>query len=209
MAAPRSLRRSPVHRRHAAIAAFTSAAFLFGGSSLASQLGLRVNFTHSAPVGVYRVLPVQHGRELVRGELVELCAPDLPLVRLLQERGFIEAGSCADTHVIPFLKPVRAVAGDMVEIQHGQDATVNGSIVPNTRAQTNLPAWPDGAYIVAPGSIWVFSSYSSGSLDSRYFGPVSLNRVHGTVTTELVFGDVAAMTPSQEQLANRKMRGQG
>ena len=196
-----------MRRRHAAIATFTSAAFLFGGSSLASELGLRVNFTHSAPVGVYRVLPVQYGGELSRGELVELCAPDLPLIRLLQQRGFIEEGSCADTHVIPFLKPVAAVAGDVVNIQHGRDAMVNGAIVPNTVALSNIPAWADGTYIVAPGTIWVFSSYSSGSLDSRYFGPVSLNRVDGKASPVLVSGNVTAMTPWQLQLANKKVRG--
>ncbi len=189
-----------MHKGSVAIGAFIATALLFGGGSLAYQLGFRVNLTHSAPFGIYRLTPVHHVPVLSRGELVELCAPDLPLIHLMKERGFIEDGSCPDTHAIPFLKPVSAVGGDVVLIQHGQNVMVNGYIVPHTVAQSNIPAWPDGTYIVAPGAIWVFSSYSSGSLDSRYFGPVSLARVHGRVQPVLVSGDVTAMTPAWNAL---------
>ena len=184
-----------MHKRGVALGAFLVTAALFGGTTLVNHLGFRVNLTHSAPVGIYRLSPIRHVPVLLRGELVELCAPDLPLLNLLRDDGFIEEGSCPDTHAIPFLKPVSAVAGDVVLIQHGQDAMVNGNLVPHTVARTNIPAWPDGTYIVAPGTIWVFSSYSTGSLDSRYFGPVSLDRVHGRVKPVLVSGDVAAMIP--------------
>ena len=55
---------------------------------------------------------------------------------------------------------------------------VNGRLLPNTAplvtdtAGRPLSHWPFGRYVVAPGTVWVASSYSSRSFDSRYFGPV-------------------------------------
>jgi type IV secretory pathway protease TraF len=64
---------------------------------------------------------------------------------------------------------------------------VNGHLLPNTaplRADTKgrpLTSWPPGGYTVEPGFIWVASSYSPRSFDSRYFGPVSISSVRDRV----------------------------
>ena len=45
-----------------------------------------------------------------------------------------------------------------------------------------------------PGEVWLFSSYSAGSFDSRYFGPVVLASVRGIARPVVVIGDPAAIT---------------
>ena len=53
------------------------------------------------------------------------------------------------------------------------------SLLPNTAPLSKdtkgrpLEAWPFGRYVVAPGTVWVASSYHPRSFDSRYFGPIS------------------------------------
>jgi len=60
---------------------------------------------------------------------------------------------------------------------------VNGVRVPNTAplaadsARRPLEHWPFGHYVVAPGTIWVASSYHPRSFDSRYFGPIPTTAV--------------------------------
>jgi len=180
-------------RRLIGMGAIVLSACLYGGYNVAVEMGFHVNLTDSAPHGIWRTRPLD--RQLTRGDLVEVCAPDQPLMRIMEQRGYIETGSCNDTHLIPFLKPVAAVAGDTVVVQHGHDVIVNGLSLPHTNAMPNIPAWPDGTYTVEAGTIWVLSSYSAGSLDSRYFGPVPLQLVNGLVQPILVAGDVSVLTP--------------
>ena len=40
-----------------------------------------------------------------------------------------------------------------------------------------LMAWPAGEYIVAPGTMWVASTFHPGSYDSRYLGPIRAEQV--------------------------------
>jgi conjugative transfer signal peptidase TraF len=182
-------------KRRIGITALVLCVGLWGGTALAFHFGYRINLTDSAPHGLWRVNASTPLQNLQRGDLVELCAPDHALIRIMEKRGLIERGDCPDTHAVSFLKPVAAIAGDVVVLRHGEDVTINGRRLQNTKALNAVPAWSNGTYRVASGTIWVFSSYSEGSLDSRYFGPVSLSRVYGTVKPVLVNGDVTAMAP--------------
>lgn len=155
-------------------------------------IGLRVNFSHSAPIGVWRVSGFQ-AAALARGELVEVCPPDAPIVQLMVDRGYLDRGNCATTHVAPLLKAVGAVPGDTVIVQHGRAVAVNGQAVPNTTALPTLPAWPDGTYTVPSGHVWLFSTYTPVSFDSRYFGPVAIASIRGRARPVLVLGDAAEM----------------
>ena len=62
---------------------------------------------------------------------------------------------------------------------------VNGSLLPNSvawvadKAGRPLPRMRLGSYAVAPGTVWLVSSYNPASLDSRYFGPVERDRIVG------------------------------
>src|SRR5947209_8599620 len=70
------------------------------------------------------------------------------------------------------MKPLVATAGDTVKVST-RGVSVNGRLLPNRAAMpfdTNhrpLQHWPFGAYRVAPGTVWVISSFNSRSFDSR------------------------------------------
>jgi type IV secretory pathway protease TraF len=60
---------------------------------------------------------------------------------------------------------------------------VNDDLLPNSAPRPfdinnrSLQHWPFGRYCVAPGTVWVISSFNARSFDSRYFGPISLRSV--------------------------------
>jgi conjugative transfer signal peptidase TraF len=155
--------------------------------------GLRVNTTASAPKGIWHVAPLATDT-IKRGDLVEACPSEAPIVALMRERTHIEAGDCGRTGVTTLLKRVSAIAGDRVTLRSGQAARVNGSPLPNTAPDPHIPAWPDGDYVVLPGQVWLFSSHSASSFDSRYFGPVPIANVRGQALPILIHGDAATMT---------------
>ena len=135
--------------------------------------GIRPNISESAPVGLWIDRPMTS--PLHRGMMIGICPPSTSaLVQLFSSNGTLPYGKCAETKVALLLKPVRALPGDAVRISHRNPATVNGIPLANTVASERLPAWPDGEYIVKPDEVWVFSSHSAKSFDSRYFGPVKI-----------------------------------
>lgn len=125
------------------------------------------NRTASQPRGLYWL-----SREAPhRGAFVVLDAP--PAV----------AGLIAERHYLPasfrLLKQVVAVAGDHV-CTAGGTYVVNG--VPNARVATvdcsgrPLPAPYSFCGVVPTGAVWV-AGRGATSLDSRFFGPVSLDKL--------------------------------
>jgi len=131
-------------------------------------LGLRLNVSPSLRVGVYIVSDA--------GTLVEFC-PAEPFAAMALNRGYRTRGTCPDGGT-PLLKPVVAIPGDVVDVSEaGLD--VNNVRIPNTAPLAadskgrSLAHWPFGRYVVAPETVWVASSYSPRSFDSRYFGPLS------------------------------------
>ncbi|MDE1475893.1 S26 family signal peptidase [Xenorhabdus bovienii] len=179
--------------RRFAIAALSVTPVIAAVFTIGHLQGFRFNLTASAPHGLWIVRP-GNTKGIKRGALIEVCPPVLPIVRLMAERGTLSAGDCAISGVMSFLKPVSAVQGDIVHLKTGQPATVNGSVLPNTMSMPAIPAWPDGDYVVKPGEVWLFSSYSAGSFDSRYFGSVALSNVRGVAFPVVVFGNTADMT---------------
>ena len=155
-------------RRWALVVALVG--FVGIGASVVSAyaLGLRVNLTPSLPIGLYVRDP--------RGTLVEFCPPRAAAA-VSAIRGYRGVGVCADGHA-PLLKPVVGREGDVVEVG-GAGLFVNGRALPNTRAYPRdhlgrpLDTYPPGRYTVAPGTLWVASTWNDGSFDSRYFGPIA------------------------------------
>lgn len=179
--------------RRFGIAAVSFAAAIGLGITAGHQAGLRINITDSAPHGFWLVQPAD-AAAIQRGTLVEVCPPSVPIVRLMRERGYLDAGNCPDSVLTALLKPISAVAGDAVQFEPGRPVAVNGVPLPNTEALPALPSWPPGRYVVRPGEVWMFSSYSAGSFDSRYFGPVTLAHVRGIARPVAVIGDPATIT---------------
>ncbi|HEU4854376.1 MAG TPA: S26 family signal peptidase [Nitrosospira sp.] len=159
--------------------------------AIGRAIGLNVNLTESAPEGIWITQPAN---SIARGILVAVCPPSEPVVTLLRDRGHLRYGDCQDTEVQPLLKAVAATSGDTVLLREGFPAIVNGKELPNTTAQARIPRWPDGEYKVSPNEIWIFSTYSEKSFDSRYFGPVPINNVREKAAPVLVNGPAENMT---------------
>src|SRR5471030_2222432 len=147
-----------------------------GTFQLCGLLGLRINTSPSLPVGLY--IATTDGS----ANLVEFC-PVEPFATLSINRGYRDPGTCRDGGA-PLLKPVIAKAGDVIEL-YARGISVNGVFLSNTAPLTRdtkgrpLDAWPFGRVLVAPGTVWVASSYHPRSFDSRYFGPLSTAAIRG------------------------------
>ena len=141
-----------------------------GTFQLCGLLGVRINTSPSLPVGLYLVTTERNAN------LVEFC-PAEPFAALSLVRGYRSPGVCQDGGA-PLLKPIIAKCGDLVELST-RGICVNGRLLANTVPLTKdtkgrpLKSWPWGRFEVAPGTVWVASSYDSRSFDSRYFGPLS------------------------------------
>lgn len=152
----------------------------FGGGALALALAaewadLRLNDSPSMPPGLYI-----RTSSASSSTLVVFC-PAEPFAKLSVKRGYRSRGNCADG-AEPLAKPIAANPGDNVELS-ATGMAVNGRLLPNTvplakdSAGRPLSHWPFGRYVVAPRTVWVASSYSPRSFDSRYFGPVEVSQV--------------------------------
>lgn len=147
---------------------------LIVGSGLA---GLRLNLTGSLPVGLYVASPGAP----VRGALVLACLPS-GVAAFAKERGYVPQGEECPGSMGAIGKPVLAVGGDTVTVTP-IGLLVNGAPVPNSRPLAAdrkgrpLPRLLMGTYVVSPGELWVLSSYSRLSFDSRYFGAIQASQV--------------------------------
>ena len=163
--------------RFARRAALTAAVVGIAVFQLCGWLGVRFNLSPSLPAGLYVATKMP-------ARLIEFC-PAEPYAALAIQRGYRDEGTCPDG-AMPLLKPIVAIGGDSVDIS-AEGITVNGSLVRNsaplcvdTKGRT-LPAWHFGHYVVAPGTVWVASSYNPRSFDSRYFGPVPISSIRDYV----------------------------
>lgn len=184
-------RKTPVRRlpRRAALASCAAGALLTGTLVTARLVGLRVNDTASMPRGLWRVRAAD--APLRRGEFVTVCLPDTT-IREAAARGYIPAGHCPGGYE-PLVKPVAAVAGDLVMVTL-KGIAVNGHPVENTAqlvqdsAGRPLRPVPAGSYPVMPGQVWLLSGHDRRSFDSRYFGPVPAANVQGVARPLWVLG---------------------
>jgi conjugative transfer signal peptidase TraF len=148
---------------------------------MAYAAGFRVNTTPSMPLGVWRIEP--HTAALHPGDVVTFCPPDTAVFRAATERGYVPRGGCA-SGVEPLLKPVVAVEGDVVTVTP-DGVAVNGSPIPGSAplvrdtAGRPLRPLPPGDYRLASGELWLLSTYTPRSWDSRYFGAVPAASIVG------------------------------
>lgn len=137
---------------------------------LFTWLGLRINLTSSLPVGVY----IATGHGPARGRIAEFCPSGGSEPESVRYRSF---GLACHDRAVPLLKPVVAIAGDVVTVS-AAGLSVNGRPLPNTAPLTEdshgrpLRPWTPGTYVVPPGAVVLASSYHPGSYDSRYLGLV-------------------------------------
>src|ERR1700675_1475466 len=158
------------HRlRRAVLRACLLGSPLFIGLMAGWVFGIRVNLTPSLPLGFYITSHSSNAK------LVEFC-PQGTAASISLSRQYRTAGACPDGGA-PLLKPVVAFPGDHVEVS-ADGIRVNGQLLRNSAGrlrdhlQRPLDPWPDGTYRVAPGTVWVVSSFNSYSFDSRYYGAI-------------------------------------
>ena len=138
--------------------------------------GLRVNFSESAPRGIYRAVPGTP----VRGTWVAACV-SADAAALGRARGYLGPGPCAG-EAEPVLKPIVAVAGDIVELSP-QAVVVNGDSLPGSASASvdrlgrplQHAIW--GRHVVAADELWLITTGVPNSWDSRYLGPFSISQV--------------------------------
>lgn len=164
------------------------AATVVTGTIAVRHAGFVYNHSASMPIGVWQV---QH-RPAGRGDVVLVCPADTVLFRAARQAKYLLHGTCPGGFA-PLLKPVAAVAGDQVRVT-AEGASVNGRRVANTRLQRVdgagrlLPRNQVGLHTVAPGEVWLLSSYNAYSFDSRYFGPLPVASVRGVAHPIMVEG---------------------
>ena len=150
------------------------------------RVGLHWNLTDSVPPGLYR----RTQEPLARGRLIAFCLQPAT-AQFGRARGYIQQvpdwsflRECPDGSQ-PLLKPISAVAGDVVELTP-EIVRINDTPVPQSRTQPRdrhgrpLPHVPWGRYQLAPDELWVMSTTRPNSWDSRYFGPVRAESVIAT-----------------------------
>ena len=170
-AGPRSSK--PARRRRPVLLA-TAITFI-STIGIAGIAGVRWNPTASVRTGLYVIT------NDANAPLVAFCPTGEAATEAIA-RGYRPRGlQCPDKYAA-LLKPVAARAGDTVEVsQNG--ISVNGRLLPNTAAfktdvkKRPMHVWPNGTYIVQPGTVWVLSTYNKYSYDSRYYGPIQLSTV--------------------------------
>ena len=152
---------------------------LFVALHIALAAGLRINGTHSFPVGLYFASRKRPGK----GDLVFVNPPPLPLFTLAKERGYLNVAYSPTPHLV---KRLAGVAGDRVTIDSA-GVEVNG-----IRLANSTPSNCDGAgrplqpyvlkdHILGPGEVLLMSDYNPASFDSRYFGPLQATTIESVI----------------------------
>lgn len=143
--------------------------------------GLRLNLTGSLPVGLYLVTRAAWDR----GALVLVCLP-VGVAVFAKARGYVPQGGSCPSGLVPVGKRVCAVQGDTVTVTP-TGLLVNGRPVSNSRPHEvdhrgrPLPRLAVRRYVVPAGTLWVVSSHSPLSFDSRYFGPLETAEIRARV----------------------------
>lgn len=149
---------------------------LFVLATVAYLAGMRLNLSGSIPPGLYR----ETDGQITRGSIVLACLPP-NVSAFARTRAYVPSGSCEDGRA-PVGKTVAALPQDTVDVT-ARGVSVNGQLLPNSAPLDRdsdgraLPELRLTKHLVAVGEVWLVSSYSGRSFDSRYFGGIAINRV--------------------------------
>ena len=161
------------------------------GTMLAwTGFGIVFNYTHSAPFGLYREQFESEKAIRSPAPYVFFC-PDRRWPQMLGEPNYRDPMRTCPDGFSPLINPVVAWPGDIVSVS-ATGISVNGRALPNSAAIERdskghrLRPFAVGEYRVSPTELWVVSSFSPRSFDSRYFGPIPLKCVHSWLRPLLV-----------------------
>jgi conjugative transfer signal peptidase TraF len=165
-------------------------ALAIGMMFLWTGFGVVFNYTHSAPFGLYceqfeSEVAIHDPRPYV------FFCPDRRWPSMKGEPNYREPMRTCPDGFSPLIKPVVAWPGDIVSVA-SNGISVNGRPLPNSAPierdskGQQLRPFAEGEYRVGPNELWVVSSFSPRSFDSRYFGPIPLKSVHSWLRPLLV-----------------------
>jgi conjugative transfer signal peptidase TraF len=126
---------------------------------------------------------------MTRGVIVLVCLP-ASIAGPAHARGYLPSGSCPGG-AAPIGKPIAAVAGDTIDVDD-LGVTVNGRRLLNSRPLARdsrgqqLNTLRVARHLVTSDELWLISSHSARSFDSRYFGPVPRGAVRSRLNPVLV-----------------------
>ncbi|MDO8773541.1 MAG: conjugative transfer signal peptidase TraF [Burkholderiaceae bacterium] len=144
-------------------------------------IGARVNTTRSIPVGLYWTSsqPVHKGVDVL------FCPPQVGVLAVAKQRGYIGAGFCPGGYGY-MMKRVVAVQNDVVAVTP-DGVLVNGELLPQSRplkvdqAGRLLTSYPVGSFTLGSTEVLLMSSESRTSFDGRYFGPVPRAQISAVI----------------------------
>lgn len=170
---------------NALVLLLAAASIVAGATSAAIIGGYRINMTPSEPLGLWRIVAL--GRPAAAGDLVFICPPQTPAMKMARERGYLRFGTCPGG-VAPLIKTVVAVAGQHVEI--GSSVTIDGRRVACSdlakRDGKGRPLMPFSGGGVPANHLFLHSPFR-GSYDSRYFGPLPASGILGLAQPVLTY----------------------
>jgi conjugative transfer signal peptidase TraF len=152
--------------------------------------GVVFNYTHSAPFGLYREQFDSEAAIHGPAPYVFFC-PDRRWSSMHGEPNYRDPMRTCPDGFSPLIKPVVAWPGDLVSVS-ADGISVNGHLLKNSAPierdskGQQLRPFAAGEYTVGPKELWVVSSFSPRSFDSRYFGPIPLKSIHSWLRPLLV-----------------------
>ena len=157
--------------------------------------GYRLNTSQSYPPGVYVISEVKDQYQVQ--DLILFCPPEGPIILTALERNYINEGPC-NAGTVPMIKRIAATAG--YDVLLDEVIFINGLPLSDTIIQTQdrqlrpLTAFSHHgrhAFMLPPETVFVYSEYApTHSFDSRYFGYVSMDNIHGIVKPVLLWSDI-------------------
>ena len=136
------------------------------------------NTTASTPIGLYTITRVMPKRG------------DLVLIRLPADMEAIAVSRAILLPNTPVLKPVVAVAGDVV-CRFGATITINGRPAAIARELDQhgrrLPVWR-GCRHLSHSQVFILARHRD-SFDSRYYGPLDAHAAHGVAHPLMIVSD--------------------
>ncbi|MFQ6163475.1 S26 family signal peptidase [Sinorhizobium meliloti] len=176
------------------IATYVSALFTAGLVFFHPQKKFIWNASASAPIGLYRVEPVD---QLDVTDLAVVMPPDA-LAGFLDQRGYLPKG-------VPLLKRVLALSGTKV-CRHGKAISAYDMVYGEARDRDSrgrpLPVW-QGCITIEKGQAFFMNWDVPDSLDGRYFGALPLSTVIGRAVPLWTYDDPPTSPPLTSERQKR------
>ncbi|HAT1811114.1 TPA: conjugative transfer signal peptidase TraF [Legionella pneumophila] len=155
---------------------------LLAAALLLCAWGLRINLTHSIPVGFYRIISTP----IAKNGYVIFCPDRRASFQLAAQHGYIDHGLCSSGYGY-LMKQIVAVKGDRLSVT-SEGVFINHKRLPLSKPKPKdglnraLPQWRIQDYKLQEGDIMTMTNQSEWSFDGRYYGLVHTGQIKGMLT---------------------------